>query len=321
MSFSFRQWLIAALSLLASLLAPQVWAKECLPPFALPTEAELAAAARQAQDRGFLWKITKNQKTSFLYGTTHLSRLEWWAPGPGVSAALGSSRVLALELDLSDVDTATQLTHGMRAKRGDPQLPPDLQTRLRREAEAECIDWASVQSLRPEFQMSSVVVAAARRQRLEAAFGTETMLTAMALRQGIPLHGLETVEEQIKALSAANAAELKDSITGTLDDMESGLGQKVLIKLANAWANRDAMVMQTYEQWCDCMTSEAERALSRRLLDDRNHVLAARIDALHGADGRVFAAVGALHMFGSNALPELMKARGYTVEPSRSCGM
>lgn len=314
MTLLFRRWVIAALGLLCSLLTPNVWAKECLPPFAPPTEAELTAAARQAQDRGFLWKISKGNSISYLYGTMHLGRLDWWAPGPRVKAALEDSRMLALEMDLSDGNTAAQLMQGIRAQENDPRLPPELLARLRRQAESECLDWSSLQNLRPEFQLSTVLVVSARRQKLEVAFGAETMLMALAQRQGKPIHALETVDEQLKALSAANAAELNEMVKASLDDMESGAAQEVLVKLANAWASRDAPVLQTYEQWCDCMESEAERAMSRRLLDERNRLLAARIDDLHGPSGPVFAAVGALHMFGPISVPELMKARGYKVE-------
>ena len=314
MTSLLRRWAVITCSLLASLVAPSAWSKDCVPPFAPPTEAALTAAVRQAQDRGFLWKISKNESTSYLYGTMHLGRLEWWAPGPRVTEALKSSRILALEMDLSDNTTATRLTQGMRAKESDPRLVPELAARLRQQAEAECLDWQPLQSLRPEFQLSTVLVMSARRHQLEAAYGAETMLTALAQRQGKPVHALEKVDEQLNALQAANAAELKEMVEGSLDDLESGAAQEVLVKLANAWAARDATALQSYDQWCGCMESEAERTMSRRLLDDRNHVLATRIDALHRFSGPVFAAVGALHMFGPNGLPTLMKALGYTVE-------
>jgi hypothetical protein len=54
--------------------------------------------------------------------------------------------------------------------------------------------------------------------------------------------------------------------------------------------------------------------LLRRLNDERNPNLAARIDALHARGQRVFAAVGALHMTGPRALPALLAQRGYRVE-------
>jgi uncharacterized protein YbaP (TraB family) len=51
-------------------------------------------------------------------------------------------------------------------------------------------------------------------------------------------------------------------------------------------------------------------------LDDRNPVMADRLDRLHSSGKRVFAAVGSLHMIGSIGLPEQMQMqrRGYRVE-------
>ena len=64
--------------------------------------------------------------------------------------------------------------------------------------------------------------------------------------------------------------------------------------------------MEHYSEWCDCMNTENERELMKRMLDDRNPKLADRIDALHASGKRVFAAVGSLHMFGATGLPLLM---------------
>ena len=42
----------------------------------------LDEAQRHARDRGFLWKLEKDGRTSWLYGTVHVARLEWAFPGP-----------------------------------------------------------------------------------------------------------------------------------------------------------------------------------------------------------------------------------------------
>lgn len=311
---TLRQWTVTACGLLTALLAPAAWAKDCIAPFALPTEAALSSAARQAQDRGFLWKISKDGKHSYLYGTMHLGRLEWWAPGSQMLAAIHDSRVIALEMDLSNSATVANLVQGMRMQEGDLRPTAELTERLRLQAQAECLDWEPLKGLKAEFQLSTVLVAAARRQQLESAFGVETMLTAFAHHQNKPLHALETVEEQLLALRASSQSELTSIVESSLNDLESGAGPRMLLKLATAWAASDAATLQSYEKWCECVDSPAERAMLRRLLDDRNQSIAARLDELHGKSAPVFGAVGALHMFGSEGLPALLKARGYKVE-------
>ena len=55
----------------------------------------------------------------------------------------------------------------------------------------------------------------------------------------------------------------------------------------------------------------------KRMLDDRNPLLAAAIDACTAAARAVFAAVGSLHMIGPTGLPALLRQRGYRVEQVR----
>src|SRR5882724_5290074 len=73
------------------------------PPLAQPLSPEqLEAGMRDARDRGFLWRISKDGRTSYLYGTIHVGRVAWMFPGPVLTDALRASDVVALELDLSD---------------------------------------------------------------------------------------------------------------------------------------------------------------------------------------------------------------------------
>ena len=86
------------------------------------------------------------------------------------------------------------------------------------------------------------------------------------------------------------------------------------VPTANPIETFDLKALGAYPRWCGCADSPAERAWLKRVNDDRNGPLAARIDALHGAGQRLLVAVGALHMSGPQALPRLLAERGFTVE-------
>jgi uncharacterized protein YbaP (TraB family) len=88
----------------------------------------------------------------------------------------------------------------------------------------------------------------------------------------------------------------------------------VLRRLAEAWEQGDLAALEDYLAWCECGDSEADREFMRRLNDERNGPLADGIAALHERGQRIFAAVGALHMTGPQALPALLAARGFRVE-------
>ncbi|MFY9511657.1 MAG: TraB/GumN family protein, partial [Rubrivivax sp.] len=106
-------------ALLIVTLAGPAAAATCPPTPEPPTPAQLQAARQQ--DRGLLWKLQRDGRSSWLYGTLHVGKAEWMTPGPRVAAALAGSAVLALEIDPTDRSTQGDLA----AADGDtPALPP-----------------------------------------------------------------------------------------------------------------------------------------------------------------------------------------------------
>ncbi len=286
---------------------------DCPPPPAPPTAQALADAQQAARDRGFLWKLEKDGRTSWLYGTVHVARLEWAFPGPRVAQALAQSQLLALELDLLDPETQRRLAAGSAARPGDA-LPAPLQQRLERRARAECAAPEQLAALRPELQLAMLTMLAGRRQGLEPGYGIDASLSALARRDGKPVAALETVDEQLRTIAATSRTELLELARHTLDELDSGRAQKMLGQVVQLWARGDQARLARYAEWCDCQRTPAEAAAMRRLLDDRHPAMAARLDALHRGGRSVFAAVGSLHLTGARSLPALMAQRGYRVE-------
>ena len=63
-----------------------------------PTPEQIQAAQRDARDRGFLWRISKDGRSSYLYGTLHVGKLDWAFPGPRLAEALRDTDALAVEI-------------------------------------------------------------------------------------------------------------------------------------------------------------------------------------------------------------------------------
>jgi len=279
----------------------------CPPPPAQPGAAQWQAAQRDARDRGLLWRLTKDGRESWLFGTLHVGRLEWSVPGPQLRRALAGSEVLALEIDPSDPALAAQLGEAMRHASGPD---PALRQRLQRQAVEACLPGTALQGLPPMLQLMTLTLLQARHDALDAAFGQEQMLAAAARATGARVVALESIEQQIELLLPADAALLE----AALAQLEAGRSRALMRRLAQAWADGDLQTLERYELWCECADTEAQRAWLRQINDARNAPLAAGIDALHGAGHKVFAAVGALHMTGAQALPRLLEQRGYTVQ-------
>ena len=88
----------------------------------------------------------------------------------------------------------------------------------------------------------------------------------------------------------------------------------MLNRIAKVWTEGNYAELSRFESWCNCVDTATERAAMKRMLDDRNPLLAASIDNLHRGGQKVFAAVGSLHMIGPKGLPALLRQRGYRVE-------
>jgi uncharacterized protein len=268
---------------------------------------------RDARDRGFLWRISKDGHSSYLYGTVHVAKMEWMFPGPAVTSALRTSNTIALELDVLDPQVQQQLNEAMTAVAEEP-LPDALQQRIRLQAQAECLPQQALDSYAPEIQVAALMTLVARRGGLDPAYGIDGVLAGYAHASNKPVVSLETPESQIKALRMTSAAETMEFVQSALVDLESGAASATLTRIAQVWAEVDLDALNGYESWCDCLNTPADRAAMARLLDERNPGLAQGVDALHQSGKRVFAAVGSLHMIGPLGLPALMAQRGYRVE-------
>lgn len=309
----------------AVLLAPSafaVWAAQ--PEAACPPSAQsqltpqaVKAAQRQPQDRGFLWRLERDGRTSWLYGTLHLGRAAWVVPGPQLAAALRASDTMALEIDPLDLEAMKPLFEPGDPVRRAQVLTPERLRRLQRQWQAACAEDADGRHARLQPMLQTTVLSgqSAQRDGLYTDFAIDLVLAGYARRAGVPLVALESAQSQMDLFRADTAEEEAQQIDEALDELENGRLRQRMGELAAMWARSDWPRLQAYEQWCECLDTPAERALMRRLLDERNPGLADGIEALHARGQRVFAAVGALHMVGPTALPVLLAQRGFVLTP------
>jgi len=296
-----------------------------------------ANAGGPPRDRGLLWRITRDGRSSWLFGTVHIGRPGWRAFGPRTAAALRESDLLALEIDPTDPAVIAALMIGHEGL----TLTPTLAARLASAIERACLPASALAALHPVLQATTLTVLDARWLGLDPAYSLEILLAerirsekapagaagvsankgARATRSaaGAPaprnrIVSLETVEAQKAALVPRDAAEALALVDLSLAQIEDGTSRRVLERLVRAWERGDLAELEDYGRWCECAASDDERLFMRRLIDERNGPMADAIAAWHAGGQRLFAAVGALHMTGEAALPKLMEARGFRVE-------
>jgi uncharacterized protein YbaP (TraB family) len=280
----------------------------------MPSRDKIVAAAGKAHDHGFLWRLEKGGRSSYLYGTIHLATWDLMFPGPTVKRAAMASDRFALELDMLDPDITGRLRAAM-AIGSDAVLPESLTERLYKAADRACLQHQILDRMFPEMRTASLMVLAARGEGLYPDYGIDAFLAGFARGIKKPVTSLERPESQLEILHAESPQE-RDALMGSeLDLLEDPQTAAALLKrLVDVWADSRLEELQDYAQWCACAETEDERRELRRMLDDRNPGLAERIAAIHDGGEQVFAAVGSLHMIGPVALPTLLAAKGFQVE-------
>ncbi|WP_348943709.1 TraB/GumN family protein [Chitinibacter sp. FCG-7] len=285
---------------------------QCPPAAELPTPEHMPALLQSAKDRGFLWKISKQGQDSWLYGTIHANRLEGMLPGPQTRQALQQSDVIALELNLADPATITQIM--ALSKRGAGRVPAQFLPRLKAQLNKNCLPLELIGQQHPSLLFSSIMLTDARHDGIEPAFGSEIMLLGLAQGSNKPVIALETPKEQMGAMLGEGDKILPEQFEAGLALLESGQGRAQVVKMVDVWNRSDLAVFENYRQWCQCVETAADRAMMKRINDDRNVVIAQRIAQQYRQGQTMFIAVGSLHMVGKTGLPSLLKQHGFTVE-------
>jgi uncharacterized protein len=280
-------------------------------PAACPTEPAPIPqdqAEAQAKDRGILWTLTRDGHTSYLHASLHLGRPAWTAPGPKLKQALNKVDAVALELDPLDaaswvMPTIPELT-----------IDPALQKRLAAQARSVCLPAQAVAAMHPLLQLSTITLMQARGLGLDVRYGQEMLLSRWARDRHLPVIALETLQGQLSALLPEDADQARHELRSGLQQLERPAAlQRMLKDLVGTWERGDLRRLARYEDWCDCIRDARDREALARENDGRNPNLADRISELHQRGQSLLVAVGALHMTGPQALPTLLREKGFEV--------
>jgi uncharacterized protein len=271
------------------------------PPAPLPVEQAMEYIAKTpAKNAGFLWRIEKDGRTSWLYGTMHWMHIDYAKPGMQIMLGMRNTDVLAVEVNTYDAPSALPIT----SERLSFNLSSDQLARLHTAYQKDCLAMDPVQHL-----ITPLLNTQASRKNLYWGYGPDARLMQIAKRTNKPIASLESFVIQAAVLRPQSQAEFDEQVNASLTEIETGQIQKKLSEIARAWQQNDWPHFLQYEQ----EMSINQPAFMRRLNDDRNKQMAQKIDALHSDGKRVFVAVGALHMTGQYSLPTLLQQKGYAV--------
>jgi len=143
---------------------------------------------------------------------------------------------------------------------------------------------------------------------LDPQAGIEMQLTKKAAKDGKPITGLETMEEQLNFFAGLDEKAELEFLTSTLDELKNL--QSEMGELMNAWRQGDENKLMRLMQ----SEIKGHEKFFNLLLTERNKRWISKLRSiLDGGDENVLVAVGALHLVGDDGVVALLRRAGYKV--------
>lgn len=265
-----------------------------------------------------LWKITGNglKNPSYLFGTHHLIPIQFLDSVPGLYPAFNSAKMVVSEVVLNNLDATPAI-------RKAALLPDTITIRgLLNQAEYEFVNQELTNTLRMSLdnlnKMHPSLISKLYELELYKKYEhfdentqSDTYFQLVAAKKGIPIAGLETVEQQVKLLFPENIKKETQLLVASIRNKEILIQEMREMNRLYREGNLDALEVlanQSNKQW---NVSEEE---NKKLIDDRNINWVKQLPDLI-KNNSCFVAVGALHLPGNKGLIKLLKNEGYKVIP------
>ncbi len=278
----------------------------------------LALPSAFGADRGALFKVAGHGHTMYLFGTMHVGQPGFYPLEPRIAAAVAGASTLALEIDPAE-DPATMAlalqSYGMAAPGAPAEtMSPAFKQRLRRALERSGIDSEAVAQFRPWLVATVLAMAEYAAQGYRTELSVDSHLAQLARKSKVPVIALETPASQMSLFNRLSEKEQLQFLEESIDLIESGRQKAEVRDIVDAWRTADQRAFEAIAERTAADTSLSGRFVKKVLLDERNVVIADKLLALLRRDDNSVAAIGVLHLIGSNSVPALLSERGVTVE-------
>lgn len=267
--------------------------------------------------RPLLWKVSDADNAVYLLGAFHLLKDDDYPLPAEVDRAFDDSASLLFEVDPSAMDSPESVAvmqNYMAYDNGQTLSTVLPRTTWARLATLVAAGGGSVQALEhsePWAVNLGLVMGVTRAMGFRPELGLDRVLMARARAAGKPAAGLETVEDQVRAMDAVPHTEQVQALDEFLADPQKAVQE---MRDIHAWWR-----MGDVAKLDSKMREEMARKTpeSYRLLDvERNRAWLPKIEKrlTDIRKDNTLVVVGALHLLGSDGLVEQLRAKGYTVE-------
>ena len=257
--------------------------------------------------RGNLWRIeTGDGEINHLFATIHLSDPRISLLRQPVAQALNNSASFGMEVVL-DRDAITTMSSAMQLVNSNSLkniLQPDLFAATALRLGSYGVSLEAMERLKPWAAFITLSLPPA-----QSGVPLDMMLMLKAQGAGIPIFGLETIDDQIGVfdnLSDVDEVELLREVVCHYEEYQADIVTMIEHYIAQDLGALMQMVLR--------YRSPLQDRFLDVLLWQRNRRMVANM-VPHLETGGTFIAIGALHLPGPSGVLDLLSKRGYTVEP------
>ena len=277
-------------------------------------QAQQAAPAQPKPRRFLMWKAASPSATVYLVGSIHVGDSSMYPLPKEVESAFAAAKVLAVEINVKNADQSKMM--GLVQKYGMYGDDDSLTKHLSKETQAALDDYCTrhnvprmgMEKLKP-WVMAVTIIAMAWQQAGEDPSQGVDMHFLDESKPPQRIDELETMESQLSIFAEATEEEQQSMLASAL---KQGDKMKDLIKrMEAAYISGDPDALQKIMAEQDDVGS---KSLEKKLLDDRNVVMAGKMEEYLKGKDPVFAVVGAAHIIGDKGIAKQLRDRGYKVE-------
>jgi uncharacterized protein len=286
--------------------------------------AEVMAEAKAVpNNEAIFWKIERSGvAVSYLLGTAHVTDDRVTTLRPDVEMSLLNADEVAFELkEVADRGQMALAALGLARYMVLPagkslwdMIPDDQETLIRDNPNLAPGTVGSYFGYQPWVVATALSLPLCETLRAKnGAMPLDMKLAFLAKEKGIPIHGLETPEEQFAVLAGMPLDQQLDYLMSVARN--AALIPDQFETLISLYQQRRITAMIPLMLKTQPMTGKDKQIFAyveSVLIEKRNHRMAERALPLL-QKGNVFIAVGALHLPGNEGLVELLRAAGYKV--------
>jgi hypothetical protein len=271
-------------------------------------------AASAADDRHFLWRVSKGDAQIYIAGSIHVLRPSDYPLPDIMESTFKDSAGLVEEIDLSHFDPESAQMQMMQmgsypdGQSLATQLPPDLYRRVTALAKEQKVDMAMINPMKP--WLASIVLLDNQlvKQGFDATSGVDIHFADEAEAMHKSVTGLETAQFQLGMLAKLPDQAQQTMLVQSLEDASSA--DKEMQTMMGAWRRGDITMLDKELQ------SEfgPYPDIYQVILVQRNRSWIPKLEALSASGKRYFVVVGALHLIGADGVLTLMQKDGYKIE-------